>query len=120
MTISPTADGHLQELFRSGDKKIEKKLFDLAAAASITTEGPLDETACHIRGMASDLKLVRRRRLGNHRVFYTGYHTQCSYWTFYIKKNKKKGVDDELDPAFQNKLRSALQDAATPRIIPKP
>lgn len=120
MTISPTADQHLKELVRSGEKKVEKKLFTLANVASSTTAGPFDETTCHIKGMAPDLKLVRRRRIGNHRVFYTGYHTQCSYWTFYIKQNKRKGVDDELDPPFQDKLRAALRDTATPRVIPKP
>lgn len=120
MTISPTADQHLKQLLRSGDKGIEKKLFTLADAASPSTSGPFDETSCHIKGMAPDLKLVRRRRIGNHRVFYTGYHTQCSYWAFYIKQNKKRGVDDELDPTFQNKLRAALGDTATPRLIPKP
>ncbi|MEK6410804.1 MAG: hypothetical protein AABN34_28100 [Acidobacteriota bacterium] len=121
MTISPTADRHLKDLARSGDNKlIEKKLFTFADAASATESGPLDESGCHLKGLAADLKPVRRRRIGHHRVFFAGYHTQCLYWTFYIKKHKKKGVDDELDPAFQDKLRAALGDTAQPRLMSKP
>jgi hypothetical protein len=120
IAINRTADRNLNDLARSGDKKlIEKKLLDFASAASPTQPGPFDETSCHIKGLPADLKLVRRRRMGSHRVFFTGYHTQCAYWTFYIKKNKKKGVDDELDPTFHDKLRTALGDT-TKRVIERP
>lgn len=119
ITINQTADRNLNDLAHSGDKKlIERKLTDFASVASVTQPGPFDETSCHIKGLPADLKLVRRRRMGSHRIFFTGYHTQCSYWTFYIKKNKKKGVDDELNPAFQDKLRAALSDT-TKRLVEK-
>lgn len=122
ITINRTADHNLNDLARSGDKKlIEKKLVDFSSVASTTQPGPLDETSCHIKGLPPDLRLVRRRRMGSHRIFFTGYHTQCSYRTFYIKKNKKKGVDDELDPAFHDKLRTALSDTAKrPLVKPRP
>ena len=106
-----TADEHLVQLGRSNKKckeKMEKKLVDFAKAASIHQAGPLDDTSCHLKDFPHDLKSVRRRRIGRHRVFYTGQHTKCSYELFYIKLNKKQGVEDEKDPRFQDTLRGAL------------
>ena len=60
--------------------------------------------------MPPDLREIRKTTIGRHRLFFTGYHTQCRYVAFYLKRFKQYGVNDEDDKAFQNILRRALED----------
>ncbi|MGH9427955.1 MAG: hypothetical protein ACRD2L_16850 [Terriglobia bacterium] len=114
-----TADEQLAKLERSNKKHrtdIEKKLVAFARSASIQQAGPLDDTSCHLQGFPADLKSIRRRRIGRHRVFYTGQHTTCAYEAIYVKAWKKKGVEDENDHAFRQHLRRALDRPTVGRL----
>ncbi|HZG52771.1 MAG TPA: hypothetical protein VEZ40_11610 [Pyrinomonadaceae bacterium] len=91
---------------------IEKRLSRMAGDANTTTSGGLDTLDTHMMRMPAELHDARKKRIGRHRVYYIGHHHQCSYQCFYIKVNKKKGVDDEDDASFQEKLKSALTEPA--------
>jgi len=93
---------------------IEKRLIDFAKEASVENKCALDEIPPLTR-ITGELKLARKIHIGRHRVFYTGFHTQCSYQAFYIKKYKKTGVNDEDDKRFQKALLKAMQELFGPR-----
>lgn len=121
IATNATADQQLDSLKSSGDDKlIEDKLRDFAGNSNVQQSGILDLPKHHLRDMPSDLRHIRRIRAGRHRVFYTGYHTQCSYSVFYIKAFKKKGVNDESDSHFHRVLKSVVNDPPTGRIIRPP
>ncbi|MCA1612591.1 MAG: hypothetical protein LC800_00250 [Acidobacteria bacterium] len=98
---------------------IEKRLGTMAGEANETTSGGLDIPETSMTRMPTDLRDVRKKRIGRHRVFYTGYHTLCSYRSFYLKVFKKNDRDREDDAAFQAILRHALTDPPT-RTLPDP
>lgn len=107
LKFNQTFDEVITEL-RSDGKMIEGKLKRMAFEANPTMPGLLDALDNHIKRMPDDLKDIRKRTIGRHRIFYTGHHTQCSYTFFYLKSFKKTGVDDEDDSSFQEKLKKAL------------
>jgi len=111
ISINQTVDAQLTAL---GDakkrKKFKKRVFRLADEAKTDISGALDLTSCHIKRMPPSLREIRKTTIGRHRLYFTGYHTQCHYSTCFLKLNKKAGVDDDDDKAFQNKLRRALED----------
>jgi len=111
ISINQTVDAQLTAL---GDakkrKKLKKRVFRLADEAKTDISGALDLTSCHIKRMPPDLREIRKTTIGRHRLFFTGYHTQCRYVAFYLKRFKQYGVNDEDDKAFQNILRRALED----------
>jgi hypothetical protein len=67
-----------------------------------------------------DLKNVRRRQAGRHRVFYIGHHTRCSFKIIFVKEFKKTGVDDEADSAFHKIITRALGDTSQGRVLREP
>jgi hypothetical protein len=102
-------DEQLTDLEHSGDREmIERRLFNFAKEADTNTPAILDDPRCHMQRMPEDLKNIRKITIGRHRIYYIGYHTQCSYSVFYIKKFKKTGRDDDDDKAFQKKLTKIL------------
>lgn len=114
ITVNSTVENQLEELRRSGDKKmIEKRLYVMADEADVGRPGGLDNPANTMKNMPPELREARKYRIGRHRVYYTGHHNQCSYRTFYIKIFKKKGTYDEADPKFHEKLKTEI---ATPSI----
>lgn len=108
ITINKTADDILTALNENERKMIETRLINFAQQASVQMRGGLD--IAPMKRMPDDLKLARKKRIGRHRVYYTGFHTQCSYETFFIKVNKRKGVNDEDDRGFQRALLRAIDD----------
>ena len=110
ITTNATVDSQLKQIGRSDTRMVEKRLSKMAGEANTTTSGGLDTLDTHMMRMPAELREARKKRIGRHRVYYIGHHQQCSYRCFYIKVNKKKGVDDEDDASFQEKLKSALTD----------
>ena len=109
ISTNSIADNQLSELEQSKDKTmIERRLFNFAKESDIKTPSILDSSQCHMRRMPEDLKNIRKIRIGRHRVYFTGYHTQCSYNVFYIKTFKQSGKNDEDDKRFQDILGSAI------------
>jgi hypothetical protein len=109
ITINATVESQLEILSASNDKDlVEKRLFQLADAADIDSMGPLDLGG--MKGMPDALKHVRKQRIGRHRVFYTGHYTHCTYHAFYIKINKRTGIEDEADRRFQKRLAQVLHE----------
>ena len=109
ITINKTADDILARQSEKDRRMIERRLVQFAQDASVSVKGALDTIAPMTR-MSGDLKQARKKTIGRHRVYYTGFHTQCSYRAFFVKPFKKAGVDDEDDPRFQNTLFRAMDD----------
>lgn len=112
ISANATFDEEVGRLTHKERNMIESKLAVFADDADVDEPGGLDNPAHRIKRFRDELSNVRKIRIGNHRIYYTGHHNQCSYFAFYIKTHKKKGVDDEDDPKFQKFLRHALGDAA--------
>lgn len=112
-----TADNCLEDLSEKERKKIEDRLVQLAEAANTDRSGPLDRAP--LRDMPPELAGVKKQKVGRHRVYYTGHHTQCSYTCIYVKIYKKSDVDPEHDRRFQNRLASARADDKTRSIAAK-
>ena len=113
------AETQLTELERSNDRRmIEGRLFQFASEADTQHPGALDTLKCHMRRLPQDLRHIRKKQIGRHRIFFTGYHTRCAYQVYYIKMFKRSGVNDEDDQRFQNKLRQALGQPIISQINP--
>ncbi len=109
ISTNSTNDNQLDELERSGDKDmIEKRLYNFAKESTVQNSSILDSSECHMRRMPKDLRNVRKIKIGRHRVYFTGHHTQCSYAAFYIKMFKRSGKNDEDNQRFQNELGPAI------------
>lgn len=119
ITTNATVDGQLQQAGRSDARMIEKRLSTMAGDANTTTSGGLDTLDTHMMRMPTELRDARKKRIGRHRIYYIGHHHQCSYQCFYIKVNKRAGVDDDDNASFQEKLKSALTDPVS-RTLPDP
>lgn len=112
ISVNGTMNRQLESLGHSKDKTmIERRLFQFANDANVNRRCGLDDPSLFMKRMPDDLKDVRKIRIGRHRVYFTGFHTQCSYTGIYIKLNKKKGVDDEDDPNHQKHLVSAKHES---------
>lgn len=109
LTLNKTSDEKLGELRQDG-KKIVDRLVKMASQANPDVSGLLDTTDTHIKRMPEDLRAVRKRTIGRHRIYYVGHHTQCSYTILFVKAFKKSGVDDDDDKGFQQKLIGSLSD----------
>ena len=120
ISVNKTTDQKITALGDKQKQRIEKNLFTMADAASTTNAGPFDEASCLLHDFPSDLKPIRRRRWGRHRIFFMGHHSQCSYWAFYLKTFKQSGKEDEHDKALHERLRTALSDQTVRLIEPAP
>jgi len=115
--VNSTVEQQLNDLERSGEKIIvENRLFRFADEADIGISGALDNLSCHMRRMPSDLRAIRKIKIGRHRIYYTGHCNLCSYRVFYIKKFKKSGENDDDNRQFQKTLRSVLSEPDTREI----
>lgn len=117
LTLNQTFEKQLKDLNDDG-KMIERKLKGMAHEADVDKPSLLDAPDTNITRYSGDLKTIRKRSFGRHRIYYIGFHTQCSYKAIFIKEFKKKGVDDEDLDSFKNKLIKALTTPDS-RVIPK-
>jgi hypothetical protein len=109
--VNRVADQKLTELRSSGNgDMIEKRMFEFAADSDIDRPGVLDHAKCHMTRMPPDLRHIRKKQIGRHRIFYTGNFNQCSYLIFFIKEFKKSGIQDEDDRGFQRLLTRNVDD----------
>lgn len=119
ITTNATVDGLLRAVGASDRRMIEERLGRMAGEANVNASGGLDSPDTLMKRMPEDLREVRKKRIGRHRVYYTGFHRLCSYQSFYIKLFKKDDVDREDDRGFQQRLRRALAEP-TARTLPDP
>lgn len=119
ITTNATVDGQLKGIGASDTRMIERRLSTFAGEANENTPGGLDTPDTHMMRMPEELREIRKKRVGRHRVYYKGHHSQCSYHAFYIKIFKKKGVDQEDNKVFQERLERALAEPTT-RTLPDP
>lgn len=91
---------------------IENRFFKMADQADTDNPGALDDLSHSMMGMPAELRDAKKVRIGRHRVFYTGRHSQCQYQMFYIKWFKKAGTEDENDKKFQDKLKRLIDGPA--------
>ncbi len=112
-----TADEHFEEVIRSGEKQLEKRLIELAGEATRTrAEGlelKLKEGILTSWVHDPQLRTVRKCTIGRHRVYVEGRNTDCRFIVRYIKLFKKTGVDEEQTLNFKNRILKALQEPRT-------
>lgn len=119
ITINATVEEQLIGIGRRDKDMVEGRLGRMAGEANVNSSGGLDTPDTHMRRMPAALRDARKKRIGRHRVYYTGFHVQCTYRSFYIKANKKDDVDREDDRSFQDILIRALADPPV-RTLPDP
>lgn len=111
ISINESVREQLNQLARSNDRDtIEKRLFKFAEEANPDNPGALDASNTLIRRLPQELRQVRKKRIGRHRIYYKGHHRLCAYQTIHIKIHKKDGVDEEDDRQFQKLLIARLAD----------
>lgn len=111
ISTNKTVDSQLTSLEQSADRNmIEKRLFQMADSADITHPGGLENPALILKHMEGIFSGLKHLRVGRHRIYFMGHHTQCSYQAFYIKENKKSDKDTEGSKRFQRKLENAWAD----------
>lgn len=107
MQSNPVADECLQALSEKDRRIVEQRLANFAAEANQDHSGALDFAP--LKRMPDDLIGIKKKRIGKHRAYYTGHHTDCSYTLFYVKLHKKDDVDEEDDLRFQTRLTRAIE-----------
>jgi len=110
MSITPHLEADIQSLHEKID--IAARLAIFADEADRNTPGAL-ENDTGISRLPDDLRSVRKVRIGRHRVYFTGHHSECAYQAFLLKPNKRTGVLDEDDPVLHGLLRRAIAEPAT-------
>lgn len=116
--INRTVSDQLKDKKHANDHQlIESRFFKMADQADMKNSGALDDLSHSMTGMPAELRAAKKVRIGRHRVFYTGHHSQCQYQMFYIKWNKKKGTEDENDRKFQDKLKRLIDSPAHRELI---
>jgi hypothetical protein len=108
-------DEGLERLRRSGEQKFLKKLIRLAEEADIDVVGGIEPLLRDLSDWRHrpELRIVRKYRIGNHRVYLTGRNTDCRYTIVYVKVNKKSDVDREETEDFRSKILQALANEET-------
>ena len=121
LSSNKLCDEELKMLGHSQAKKFEDTLSRLAADDSIERADGLDGTLDPITSWLHDPVLcsLRKKRMGRHRAYISGHHSQCHYRLFYMKMNKKEEKDREEEKAFQSKILKALSQPET-RILAPP
>ena len=111
ITINQKADSTLNDQSQKDKRMIESRMIGFAQEASVERTGALD--IAPMTRMPPDLKNIRKKTVGRHRVYYTGHHSKCTYNIFFIKEYKKSGVNDEDDSSFQKLLGKAMSQLST-------
>ena len=109
-------------LGRNQAQKHEEELARLADEDSIASPDGLHGTLEPILSWLHDdeLRGLRKKRLGRHRAFFAGRHTDCHYRLFYLKMYKREETDREEDKVFQSKILRALSPPETRTLEPPP
>ena len=81
ININSSADETLKSLGAKDRKMIENRLIHFSEEASVENSGALDMAP--LTRFTGELKFARKKQIGRHRVYYTGFHTQCSYHAFH-------------------------------------
>ncbi len=97
---------------------IEARLLQFAGEADMENAGALDDLSCHMKRMPEDLRAIRKKRIGRHRVYYTGTHHACKYEVVFVKFFKTTGEDDDDNRTFQLYLAKILGTETTKVIEP--
>ena len=117
LTITAPADGFLNE-DKKVKKQIEKNMIGYAKNSTVQRKGALDDIHPTAR-WDGELKEVKKKRVGRHRVYFIGFHTRCTYKIVHVKVWKKTDVDEEDDPNFKRYI-SKVMNAGVSRTIAPP
>lgn len=125
LTVTEYLASQLVNIGPAQAKFIEDNMSRHAWAANIETPGILDRESNHLQaGFAVDLRQagIRKQRIGRHRIFYTGQHTECNYSAFFVKSYKKKDDNqrDDNNVNFHAVVREALSDNNVVRVQRSP
>jgi hypothetical protein len=112
-----------EQLEASGNREfVERRLSALAFEADTEKAGPLDDPGTHRQRMPPALRNIRKKRIGRHRIWYSGHHSNCFYTPCYLVENKqgddRTEQDDNKD--FQEHLKNALADGVVARTLHDP
>jgi hypothetical protein len=115
----PTDEG----LSRLADKaQIEAKYHKLADDDKVDKAAGLELLLKNVDDWSkiSDLKGIRKRDCGRHRLYFEGRHSDCKYTIIFVLCFKKTSEDKPDSKKFQNMIRKALDDTESPRQITLP
>ncbi len=111
-----TADRGFATLKQSGDDKdYIARLVQHASEDSVDSAGGLHQLLQPLLSWQHDpeLRRVRKVRIGRHRFYVTGQHTDCTYTICYIKIHKRAEENREEDSSFQSQILAALHGKVT-------
>lgn len=117
------ADEGFNQLKKNGDRtNYEQRLAKMAEDDDTTQKGGLAllYKPVDVWQKLPKLRDVRKYRIGRHRFYFTGEHTDCNYTVFLVMVYKRDEDDKPRDENFQKKLLSALRSDTPMRIIPPP
>lgn len=109
LLLSPTADSSLDKI-KSKRKGLESRLVAMASNDSVDRADGLHKVLKPVKpwAMISDLSGLRKYRIGRHRFYIEGKHTDCKYIVQSILLNKRDEDDKPKTYKYQNMIRRAL------------
>ena len=69
--------------------------------------------------MLPELRAVRKLRIGRHRFYFLGKHTDCRYTVVFVLPNKREEDDKPETYGFQRRIFDALREPASRVIHPR-
>ena len=115
-----TADEGFAELPAKDRNSSEKRLANLAETDSRTAENGLGKVLNTVDDWAKDpvLSQVKKYRIGRHRFYLTGRHTECRYFVRCVMPFKKEADDTPQKKVFKERVLKALSQPTTRTILP--
>lgn len=118
-----TADDGFTQIRRTGDKiDYEMRLAQMASEDSIRHANGLHSLLEPVLSWWGNpiLQSIRKVRIGRHRAYIQGRHTDCRYLVVYIKVHKRDEERREEDARFQGIILRAFRGEATRVLDPPP
>lgn len=109
LLISPTANERLDSFRGKNRVKIEKRLLELAGDDNVSQQNGMGKKLYPIDHWSGlDISHIRKLKIGSHRYYVEGRHTDCKYIVQEMLVFKREEEDVPWTKPYQNRIRKAL------------
>jgi hypothetical protein len=109
LLLSPTTNERLHAFRGANRDKIEKRLLELAGDDNVNQQNGMGQMLDSVDHWSKlDISHIRKLRIGRHRFYVEGKHTDCKYIVQEMLVFKRDQDDTPEKKPFQSMIRKAL------------
>lgn len=122
MLTNLTAEAALERIGGKEKERCEQRLARYAAAADVDRKEGMELLINTVADWAKidELRGVRKLRIGRHRFYITGKHTDCRYSLCFVLVSKRAKDDQPWTKRFQEMIKTAVADNDVARVLETP